>query len=111
LTGKYTGSESFADFRGNHPDFTGERFQKLCRQVQQLRPIAEKYDLTICQLVLAATLMHPAIHVAVCGVKTPEQIAESAMAMGKTVSRGDYFAVRNTLVEPTKLPDAQGTRK
>jgi aryl-alcohol dehydrogenase-like predicted oxidoreductase len=111
LTGKYTGGETFADFRGHHPDFTGERFEQLCRRVQQLRPIAEKYDLTICQLVLAATLMHPAIHVAVCGVKTPEQIAEAAAAMGRTVSREDYFAVRNTLVEPTKLADAAGLRK
>jgi aryl-alcohol dehydrogenase-like predicted oxidoreductase len=111
LTGKYTGSESFADFRGSHPDFTGERFKELCRRVQQLRPIAEKYELTICQLVLAASLMHPSIHVAVCGVKTPDHIAEAAGAMGKTLSREDYFAVRNTLVEPTKLPDARGTRK
>jgi aryl-alcohol dehydrogenase-like predicted oxidoreductase len=111
LTGKYAGNERFADFRGHHPDFAGERFERLCGRVHRLRPIAEKYDLTICQLVLTVTLMHPAIHVAVVGVKTPEQIAETAAAMGKTVSREDYFAVRDTLVEPTKLPDASGTRK
>lgn len=111
LTGKYTGSETFSDFRRHHPDFQGERFRDLCRRVQRLGEIAERYDLTVCQLVLAVTLMHPAIDVAICGIKNQMQIAEAAGAMGRTVSREDYFAVRNTLVEPTKLQDASGSRK
>jgi aryl-alcohol dehydrogenase-like predicted oxidoreductase len=111
LTGKYTGGETFSDFRRHHPDFTGERFRDLCRRVQRLATIAERYELTVCQLVLAVTLMHPAIDVAICGIKNEVQMTEAAGAMGQTVSRQDYFAVRNTLVEPTKLQDASGTRK
>jgi len=112
LTGKYTGAESFTDFRRFHRDFQGERFQQLCDKVQSLRPIAERHGLTVYQLVLVVTLMHPAIHVAVCGIKTSDQIAEAAGAAGKTVSREDYFTVR-TLVgpEPTKPADAKGVRK
>ena len=113
LTGKYTGSETFSDFRQHQPDFADDRFQELCRQVQQLRPIADRYDLTICQLVLTATILHPAIHVAICGIKTPDQIAEAAGALGKTISREDYFAVRNALLgaQATKIVDASGTKK
>jgi len=109
LTGKYTGTETFDDFRRYHPDFQGERFKELCGKVQSLRPIADRYGLTIYQLVVVVTLMHPAIHVAVCGIKTPEQIAEAAGAVGKTISREDYFAVRK-LVGPSgpKLADAKG---
>ena len=113
LTGKYTGTETFDDFRGNHPDFQGQRFVNLCRGVEDIRPIAQKYDLTVVQLVVAATLMHPAIDVAVCGIKTPNQISEAIGAIGKTISREDYFAVRTALTagKIQKLPDAKGTQK
>jgi len=112
LTGKYAGVETFEDFRRYHPDFQGERFKDLCGRVQSLRPIADRYGLTIYQLVVAATLMHPGIHVAVCGIKTPEQIAEAAGAVGKTISREDYFAVRK-IVGPAspKIVDATGEQK
>ncbi len=112
LTGKYRGTETFDDFRRHHADFQGERFRELCTKVQGLRAIGDRYGLSICQLAIVVTLMHPAIHVAVCGVKTPEQIAEAAGAMGKTISREDYFAVRN-LVGPSgrKIADAQGEQK
>ena len=112
LTGKYTGAETFADFRQHHPDFQGERFQAITAAVQKLRPLAEKYDMTLYQLVLAATLMHPAIQVAVAGIKTAEQIKEAAGALGKTISREDYFAVRAMLtVEQKRVRDATGKVK
>ena len=113
LTGKYTGAETFNDFRRRHPDFQGERFRELCEAVQGLRPMAERYGLTVYQLILAATLMHPAIHVAICGIKTPDHIAEAAGAMGKAIAREDYFAVRTALScgQATKIADAKGMRK
>ena len=58
LSGKYDGTETFADFRQNHPDFQGDRFVALASAVRNLRPIAERYGLTIYQLVLAATLIY-----------------------------------------------------
>jgi aryl-alcohol dehydrogenase-like predicted oxidoreductase len=113
LTGKYTGTESFTDFRQHHADFQGERFKAICDAVQSLRPMAEKYGLSVYQLVLAATLMHPAIHVAVCGIKTPDQIAEAAGALGKTLDREDYFNIRKALDlgAAGKVLDAKGTKK
>jgi aryl-alcohol dehydrogenase-like predicted oxidoreductase len=112
LSGKYTGGETFDDFRINHPDFQGDRFNELCAKVQALKPIAERNGLTIYQLALSATLMHPAIHVAICGIKTPDQIAEAVGAAGKQLSREDYFAVRNTVGPGSpKIADAGGSRK
>jgi len=112
LTGKYTGNETFTDFRQNHPDFSGERFRDLAGAVQSLKPLAEKYGMTIYQLVLSATLMHPAIDVAVCGIKRQDQIEEALGAAGKTLSREDYFEVRKA-VGPgaTKIADTKGSRK
>ena len=113
LTGKYTGKETFTDFRKHLPDFQGERFKALAEAVQNLKPLAKKYDLSIYQLVLTATLMHPGINVAVVGTKNPAQITEAVGAMGKTISREDYFAVRKTLAIDgmSKIKDAGGTRK
>lgn len=113
LTGKYTGMETFTDFRQHHPDFQGERFVKIAQAVQDLRPLAEKYELSIYQLVLAATLMHPAIHVAVVGIKNADQIREALGAQGKTLSREDYFAVRKILAVDGggKIQDTKGVRK
>ena len=113
LSGKYTGDETFEDFRAHHPDFQGERFKELCDAVHSLRPMAEGYGLTLYQLILAATLMHPAIHVAICGIKTPAQIEEAAGAVGKTVTREDYYAIRKALAcgRGTKVLDAKAARK
>ncbi len=113
LSGKYNGDETFTDFRRNHPDFQGQRFQQLAGAVQSLKPLADGYGLSIYQLILAATLMHPAIDVAVVGIKNPSQIIEAIGAMGKSISREDYFAVRKTLAIDgiQKIQDATGTRK
>lgn len=113
LTGKYQGNETFPDFRSNHPDFQQPRFAEVCAAVQGLRPMAEGYELSLYQLILAATLMHPAIHVAVCGIKTPAHIAEATGALGKTLSREDYFSIRKALAcgRGQKVLDATGVRK
>lgn len=112
LSGKYTGTETFGDFRKGHPDFQGDRFLDLCTAVKSLQPTAEKYGLSVYQLVLAVTLAHPAIHVAICGIKTPEQIIEAAGAVGKTIERPDIFAVRAAVgPSATKVVDAKGVRK
>jgi len=113
LSGKYSGQEVFADFRQHHPDFQGERFQRIAAAVQGLRPMAEGYGMSIPQLVLAATLMHPGIRVAVVGIKTAAQIAEAAMAMGRRIDREDYFRVRKALTIEglSRIRDATGTTK
>jgi aryl-alcohol dehydrogenase-like predicted oxidoreductase len=113
LSGKYTGTETFSDFRQHHPDFQGERFQRIAAAVQGLRPMAEGYGLSIYQLVLAATLMHPAIQVAVVGIKTPAQIREAAMAMDRRLGREDYFQVRKALTIEAldRIRDASGKAK
>ena len=81
--------------------------------MQGLRPLAQRYGLTIYQLVLAVTPMHPGIDVAVCGIKTPGQIDEAVGAVGKTIDREDCFAVRGAVAghPPAKVADASGTRK
>jgi len=97
LTGKYKGKEKFDDHRADAADFQGKRFKKLCKAVRKLKEFADRYDLTIVQTVLAATLTHPGIHNTIVGVKIPEHIEEAAGAMGKEISREDYHKIRRLL--------------
>jgi aryl-alcohol dehydrogenase-like predicted oxidoreductase len=97
LSGKYKGMETFADLRETNADFTGERFSMLCERVGRLAEIADGYGMTTVQLVLAATLMHPAIHCAIVGIKRISDVEDAAAAMGKSLSREDYFKIRALL--------------
>jgi aryl-alcohol dehydrogenase-like predicted oxidoreductase len=97
LSGKYKGNETFTDVRKNNPDFQGERFKTLCERIAKVGEMARDRGMSTVQYVLAATLMHPGITCAIVGVKTPDQIVEAAGAMGKSLSREEWHAVRNLL--------------
>ena len=98
LSGKYRGDETFNDSRKNSPLFQGERFRTMCEKVRSLQPIATKYAMTIPQLILAATLIHPGIHCVITGSKRPEQIEETAGAMGRRIELEDCEDIRNALL-------------
>jgi aryl-alcohol dehydrogenase-like predicted oxidoreductase len=97
LSGKYRGDETFNDSRKGNALFQGEKFKNACDQVQSLAPFAEKYEMTMPQLILAAVLMHPAIDCALTGSKHPDQIEESAAAMGRRIELEDYEDIRDAL--------------
>ena len=99
LGGRYTGDETFpeGDTRRDNPAFQGDAFRAMCERVRSLGGVADKYGLSIAQLVLVVTMMHPAVHSAIVGIKNVEQIESAAGAMGKCVSREHYFAARDAL--------------
>lgn len=94
LTGKYQlGQEkqfSEGDPRRNNPDFQGERFETILQAVDQLRPIANKYEASVAQLVLAWYMKHPRISVVIPGAKKPEQVAANAKSLDIHLSNEDY---------------------
>lgn len=97
LSGKYKGDETFSDLRKNRADFTGERFKTICDRVAKVTELARQLGMSTVQLVLAATLMHPGIHCAIVGIKSTSQILDAAGAMTKTLSREQWYAVRDLL--------------
>jgi aryl-alcohol dehydrogenase-like predicted oxidoreductase len=104
LSGKYSGEEVFTEgVKSRSGYFKGETFSELCARVRRLQPIADKYGLTIAQLVYAAILRNPAIHSVIVGVSKTEHIKEAAGAMGIEISREDYYVLRRVL---GKLPTA-----
>lgn len=92
LTGKYSSEVSFAadDIRSKMADFTGERFSQILNAVDQLRPIAAKYEATVAQIVLAWYMQNPLVTVVIPGAKRPEQVITNAAAMQIELSVEDY---------------------
>ncbi len=74
LTGKYARDHVFSDTRAQSKLFTGKAFQIIMDALDTLRPIAEKYSLTLAQLAIRWILTHPAVTAAIVGVKTSEHI-------------------------------------
>jgi len=94
LTGKYTGTETFDDFRGKNPDFLGEQFKRNVARVNRVKPIAEDLSKTMTQFALRFVLDHPAVHCAIAGIKRADQIEDAVGAVGWQLTRSDYYLAR-----------------
>ncbi len=74
LTGKYDRTRTFDDLRQSDPLFQGKAFHRMLDAMDELRPIASGFGLTVGQLAIRWLLTHPAITAAIVGIKTPDQI-------------------------------------
>lgn len=97
LTGKYSEVVDFPenDIRHGNPDFSGERFANIVKKVNDLKPLSDKHDATIAQLVLAWYMNNPDITVVIPGAKKPEQVQSNAKAMNISLSDEEYAQINN----------------
>src|ERR1700730_8343962 len=102
LGGSFTPQTIFAadDWRSKSKDFQGENFQRNVAVVEHLKRLAAREGMTIAQLavawVLAGGKPQPAIDVAIVGARTPEQLAQTALA-------GDRHLTQQTLQEIERI--------
>lgn len=103
LTGKYQIGQPLSflegDLRLKQPNFQGERFEKIIRTVDQLRPLAANYQTNIAQLVLAWYMKNPVISVVIPGAKKPEQVATNAQALDIHLTNEDYQKIDQLFAE------------
>lgn len=83
LAGKLPRNHQFApeDGRQKYPMFHGEEWEKNQDFLEQLRTLAEEYQLTIPQIVIRWTIQQTGITCALCGAKRAAQIEENAKTM------------------------------
>lgn len=74
------------DGRAKYPMFQGSQWLKNQDFVDDLRAIARQAGKTVAQVVVNWTIHQPGITAALCGAKRPDQIAETAGAMGWQLS-------------------------
>ncbi len=84
LAGRFTRDTQLneRDSRRNNPAFAGEEWELNQNFVDRLREAAALTGHTVAQLVVNWTFSQPGISCALCGAKRPQQIEETAGAMG-----------------------------
>ncbi len=97
LTGKYARDQKFDDARGGDPHFQGKAFQRLLDGVEDLKPFAEKYGLTVAQLAVRWVLTHPAVTCAIVGIKTREHIETIVPAAEDILPQDDWHYVASRM--------------
>ena len=79
-----------------------ENYERVCRALDGLRPIAEKNNITLGQLALAWVLSRPKT-CAIVGARNAEQITQSAKAAEVRLSEADFQeidAIGRTVTDP-----------
>jgi aryl-alcohol dehydrogenase-like predicted oxidoreductase len=84
LAGKLPRNEELEerDSRRKYPMYQGEEWDKNQDFIDELRKVAKDAGRTVAQLVVNWTIAQAGITSALCGAKRPEQIEETAGAMG-----------------------------
>ncbi len=85
------------DGRAKYPMFQGDQWQKNQDFLDELRLLAAEIGKTLAQVVVNWTIQQPGITAALCGAKRPEQIAETAGAMGWQLSGGQLARIEAAL--------------
>ena len=95
LSGRMTPTTTFAadDWRGSSDLFQGEAFRRNLRIVDELKAFAADRQITVAQLSIAWALANPAVHVAIVGARTPEQISATAPAAEVRLTPGDLARI------------------
>jgi aryl-alcohol dehydrogenase-like predicted oxidoreductase len=95
LTGKFNkdNKPGEGDNRTGNALFQGEHYDRALQAVDQLKPIAEKYNATTGQLAIAWVLAQPGITSAIVGARNAEQVLGNVPASDLQISAEDLAEI------------------
>lgn len=101
LTGKMGPEREFpeGDQRRTDERFKAENRRRTASMLDELRPIAEKYDLSLAQLTIAWTVEQPGLTHALVGARNPQQARENARAGDVELAEEDVSEITRILEE------------
>ena len=108
VSGKFSLDNRPTDNRkGNHL-FKDPTYGLALSAVEQMKPIAEKYEANTLQVALAWLIAQPGVTSPIVGARTPEQIQGAAKAASLDLEQTDIEAI-SKLAQPVldSLPDAK----
>ena len=92
LTGKVTRATTFAE--GDERSVVPRRVVETCIEITEgLRPVAERYNRTVAQLVLSYTMNQPGVGCVLVGASSIAQVVENVEAAQWTIPEEDRHAV------------------
>ncbi|MGB3616081.1 MAG: aldo/keto reductase, partial [Elainellaceae cyanobacterium] len=94
LTGKFGSDHEFedGDIRRKNKLFKGEHYQRAQAALDELRPIAQRYDCTLAQLAIAWLIRQPQTS-AIVGARNAEQAIQNAQAGEVSLSDEDVALI------------------
>lgn len=94
LTGKFGPNHKFAqgDHRSRNKLFKTENYQRVQQALERLRPIAERYEITLGQLALGWLIVQPNT-CAIAGARNAQQVEQNAKAGEIVISPGDLEGI------------------
>ena len=81
------------DQRRDNPRFSVSNREKTLAFASAIRPIADKHEASIAQIVIAWTLAQPGVAFALCGARNPTQALENARAGTIRLDTDDQSAI------------------
>ena len=99
LTGKIRPDRQYGpgDLRRGNRRFTPANVEKVNAMLDQLRPIAERHQATVGQLVIAWTAAQPGITCVLCGARNAQQAIENAAAGSIELSPEELETIGNAV--------------
>ncbi|PKF80096.1 aldo/keto reductase [Vibrio sp. vnigr-6D03] len=99
LSGKITADTQFSgdDQRKQDPWFSVENRKHVQAFCQRVLPVANDYQISVAQLVIAWTLTQPGVTYALCGARNPKQAIENAQAGLLNLATSDVEFVTNAV--------------
>ncbi|WP_099973979.1 aldo/keto reductase [Lactobacillus terrae] len=85
LTGKYTKNDA-----NKFKNFSESEFSKIIDSLEKIKPLANKYDATLAQVILAWYIANPDIGVVIPGARNSDQVISNVKAMDLQLSSEDY---------------------
>lgn len=96
------------DWRKNSNEFKNPNLDINLSFVDQLRPIAEKYEKTVAQLAIAWTLRNEVVTSAIVGARNPVQVEENAGGADWIIDEDDLSLIDQLLADRRKIIEVQG---
>ena len=82
LSGKIRPNQQFpaGDVRKGNPRYSPANIERINAMLNQFRPIAERHQASVAQLVIAWTFAQPGVTSVLCGARDPRHAIENAAA-------------------------------
>lgn len=105
LTGKYTPESTFPenDERARMKSYKGEQWERSLAIVEQLKPLAQEWGMTMSQMAIAWVLANPVVTTALVGAKNIQQVEQNIAAGSITLSQEQLTAI-NRIVGDYRAP-------
>lgn len=99
LTGTLRADREYGqgDLRADSSRFTPESVNRVNAMLQTIRPIAERHQITLAQLVIAWTAAQSGIASVLCGARNPKQAIENAAAGSVQLTPNELREISQTV--------------